>query len=115
MGPITLSITAEDKVYQAIKGLSYDRCARELLMFLGRHPHARFTRLILISAFDAPKLDIDKALTTLTNRGLIKTCQENTVSLYWLTEAEPANSLIRSMAVIDCRNGRTWANGSTSA
>ncbi len=91
---------AIDRLSQFIKEYDGDQCSLELLLFLGRHPHTRFSRLAIIHALDAWKLDIERALRRLKEKGLVKVSNENGTSFYSLTEDEslysPVLDLIRA-------------------
>ena len=84
---------AIDKLSQFIKEYDGDQCSLELLLFLGRHPHTRFSRLVIVHALDARRVDIDRALQHLINKGLVVMHAENGVPLYSLTEDESLRSL----------------------
>ena len=85
-------ITIEYKLRQFIQECSNQYCL-EPLLFLGRHPHTRFSRLVIVHALDARRVDIDRALQHLINKGLVVMHAENGVPLYSLTEDESLRSL----------------------
>jgi hypothetical protein len=91
----------KEELSQFIAEFADDQCSRELLLFLGRHPHTRFGRLVLVHTLSAQNRDIERTFRHLVSKGVVKTCAENGVSLYWLTEAEPQHSLVLHMAALN--------------
>ncbi len=91
---------ALDKLSQFIKEYDSDRFSLELLLFLGRHPRTRFSHLAIVHALNAWKVDIERALRRLKERGLVRTYSENGTSFYSLTEDEslcsPVLDLLKS-------------------
>jgi hypothetical protein len=74
-----------EKLFEAIQGYADDRSCQEVLLFLGRHPRARFSRLAIIHALNGYKWYTEQALNRLTNDGVIRRYLEGTVPLYSLS------------------------------
>ena len=91
----------EDKLGQLIKEYGDDRCSLELLMFLGKHPHARFSRMAIAHSIDAQRLNIDRPLKQLITNGLIRMWVENGLPLYSLTEDESLGGVVSQLVNLD--------------
>jgi hypothetical protein len=100
---MTASITTvEGKVTQLIKEYSDDGyCLLELLRFMGRHPHTRFSRLVIIHALNSQRLYTERAIRYLANKGVVRTHIENNVLFYSLTEANDLRDLALNLAALD--------------
>jgi len=90
--------------YKESKALVEELCRnkynRELLLFLARHPYARFNRPVLVNGLGLSNAgDIEATLAGLIVRGMIETKASNgsSPSLYWLTRCEPAHSAIKAV------------------
>jgi hypothetical protein len=87
--------STEKELSQFINEYADDRhCLLELLLFWGRHPCARFSRLAIVHALNSRRPHIERALGYLINKGIVRTCLENNVPLYSLTDNEPLHSLV---------------------
>jgi len=95
---VVQDIAVEQKLRQFIKEFGDDRCSLELLTFLGKHPHTRFSRLAIIHALDAPRSDIDRALQHLINKGLIIIHDGNDIPVYTLSDSELLHRLALNLA-----------------
>jgi len=95
---------AVDKLSQFMKEYDSDQCSLELLLFLGRHPRTRFSRLAIVHALNAWRLDIERALRRLGERGLVKTYTENGTSFYSLTEDKSLCSPVLDLLKTDSVN-----------
>jgi hypothetical protein len=100
---MTTSITIiEGKITQLIKEYSDDGyCLLELLRFLGRHPHTRFSRLVIIHALNSQRLYTERAIRYLVNKGVVRIYTENNVLFYSLTEADDLRDLALNLAGLD--------------
>lgn len=95
-------ITLQEELSQFIREYAGDQyCLVELLRFLGRHPNTRFSRLVIIHALNSRKLYTERALKHLASNGVVRTCTENNVPLYSLTEAEPRRNWALDLAKLD--------------
>lgn len=83
---------AVDKLTQFVDDYRSDRFSLEILLFLGRHPRTHFSHLAIVHALNGWKIDIEKALRRLKERGLIRTYSESGTSYYALTEDESLSS-----------------------
>ena len=93
----------DDRLCDFIKDFGDDLCSLELLLFFGRHPHARFNRTAVIHALNSGRFDCGGALKRLIDRKLVVTCLENGMALYSLTKEEPAHSVVIELKKIDQR------------
>ena len=92
---------AEERLCHFLKEFADDQCSREILLLLGRHPHTRLSRLAIVHALDGGRLDTERALRLLGERGLLNRGNGNGVSLYSLTDSEPLRGLVQQMAALD--------------
>ncbi|MFH1087840.1 MAG: hypothetical protein V1737_04560 [Chloroflexota bacterium] len=94
---------------QLIDDCTGDRCSWELLVFLGKHPAARFNEKALAGALEARIGEAERSLRLLVDGGLVRTrTDDNGVSLYWLTEAEPTHGLLPLIASLDLHRRQLW-------
>ena len=82
---VVSQVATREKLYEVIKGYADDRSCQEVLLFLGRHPRTRFSRLAIVHALNGYKWYTEQALSRLTSDGVIKRCLEGTVPLYTLS------------------------------
>jgi hypothetical protein len=86
-------VIIEDKLCNFIHEFCDDLSVLELLLFFGRHPHARFNRTVVLHAISSKRFDTALALKKLIDKKLVVTYTENNLALYCLTKNEPAHSL----------------------
>jgi N-glycosylase/DNA lyase len=72
------------KLQELIEEHADDQYCQEILLFLGRHPHTRFSRLTIIHALNGYRWCTEQALSRLTDDGVVKRYIENDVTLYSL-------------------------------
>jgi len=98
-------IAIAEKLYQFIKEYADDHYCLELLRFFGGYPRARFSGLAVVHALDmnGRRLYIERVLRHLIDKGVVKTCIENNVRLYSLTDDESLRSLVSDLAKLDWR------------
>lgn len=90
---IASQVAIKEKLSHFIKDYTGDQYPlMELLHFLGRHPHTRFSRLAIVHALNYGKLYTERALRYLVNKEVIKVHIANNVPLYSLTKNEPLRS-----------------------
>ncbi len=83
-GMAIFEVTTEGKTSRLIEKYAGDRYCVELLLFLVRHPRAKFNRLAIFQALNGTRLYKEQALTRLTNSGVLRTYAENGMPLYSL-------------------------------
>jgi hypothetical protein len=81
---VVSQVDGREKLYEVIKGYADDRSCQEVLLFLGRHPRTRFSRLAIVHALNGYKWYTEQALNRLASDGVIKRCLEGTIPLYTL-------------------------------
>lgn len=84
----------EDKMLQFIKDCWENQYSLEILLFLGRHPCAQFNQMVFVRGSTEQRLDLERAMRTLINKGLVKVFTNTYVPLYSLTQDEPTHSLV---------------------
>ncbi len=89
-----IDTTVEEKLCQFIKEYNGDQCTLELLLFLSRHPHTRFSRQALVRVLDGWRADIEQSLCLLQDRGLVITRAENGIVFYSLCENDSRNPVL---------------------
>ncbi|MDP2917786.1 MAG: hypothetical protein Q8O16_07665 [Dehalococcoidia bacterium] len=87
-------IAVQDKLLEFINDFGDDLSSLELLLFFGRHPHARFNRAAVAHALNIRRIDLVKSLRCLIDRKLVVTCVENDVTLYSLTRDASLQTLV---------------------
>jgi hypothetical protein len=91
----------EDKLNNIVKVYGDDNCSLDLLMFLGKHPHTRFSRMAIAHSIDAQRLNIDRPLKQLLTDGLIRMYVENGLTVYALTEDASLCGLVTQLVSLD--------------
>jgi len=91
--------TRKEELTRFLAEFAADQTSRSIILFLGKHPCARFSQLVLRSALGMT--EIAPPLRRLVSRGVIKTGDGNGVSLYWLTDEEPVRGLVMGIAGMD--------------
>ena len=75
----------EESVCHLLKEHGNNRVKRDLLLFWGLHPSARFESKVIMHALEFNRLDTERALGTMVEEGLIDRSICNGVTLYSLT------------------------------
>ena len=104
----------EDKLSKMVKEYGEDHCSLELLKFLGRHPHARFSRMAIAHSIDAQRLNIDRPLKQLITAGLVRMNIENDQPVYALTEDQPLCDLVMQLVSLDWYKWQTMLRRSNN-
>ena len=79
-----------------------NRIKRELLLFWGRHPNARFTKFALCYAVDCSGLQAEQSLKSHMEAGLVEELtNERGLTFYSLTDDEAKRQLIIELADFD--------------
>jgi len=73
---------------------------RELLLFWGMHPNAKFDRKAICYALDYSKLDTERALRIMIEEGLLDSHSRNGVTLYSLTKDEERRRPVLELAAL---------------
>ena len=91
---------------QLMKKFLSNRCCLGLLRFFAAHPNGRFSKLAIVHAIDeaGSRLEVERALEQMVDEGIIKTCNENSVSFYTLTKEETMRRLVLNMSLFDWRD-----------
>jgi len=82
---VTAQVATIGILDDVIKRYTDDRSCQEVLLFLERHPRARFSRLAIVHALNGYKWYTEQALNRLTNDGVIKRYAESNFPLYSLS------------------------------
>lgn len=82
---VTLDILNEKRFLQSAEGYADNHLKAEILAFLSRHPHDKFTVNVISCALDHPKLRITMALKLLAEAGFVEILTMGNVTLYNLT------------------------------
>ena len=77
-----------DKLHKLIEEYAEYRYCQEILLFLERHPHARFGHPTIIRALNGSRWGTEQALNHLTHTGVVRKYVENGVTLYSLSVDE---------------------------
>jgi hypothetical protein len=83
---VTAQVATIGTLDEVIRKYANDRSCQEVLFFLGRHPHARFSRLAIVHALNGYKSYTEQALNHLANDGVVKRYVKNNLPLYSLSE-----------------------------
>ncbi len=82
------NVLTEESLYRFLEEHGDNRVKRELLLFWGMHPNARFDRKVICYALDYSKLDTEGALRAMVEEELLDKHICNGVTLYSLTRNE---------------------------
>ena len=93
----------EEKLWQFIKEYNEDQCSLELLHFWSRHPKTRFSQRAIMHTLKMHKYEADKALSRLSEKGILVKNAEKGVTIYSLTREEALFGLIMKIATLDWR------------
>ncbi len=112
----TAENTSRQSLSQIIKNHECDHYCAELLRFFGAHPNTRFSKLAVVHALseNGSKLNIERALTDLTNKGVVKTYTQNKIHLYALAADELIHRLVSDLAKLDWHQFHAALQGETA-
>jgi hypothetical protein len=96
----TVRLNTEERLYRFLQEHGDNRVKRELLLFWGMHPNARFDRRAVCYALDCNKLDAEMALGTMVDEGLLDKDTCNGVTLYLLTAEEERRRAVLELAAL---------------
>lgn len=88
------------EVYRFLQEHGDSRVKRELLLFWGMHPNARFDRRAICYALDCNKLEAEKALRAMVGEGLLEERTGNGVALYLLTTDDERRRSVLELAAL---------------
>jgi N-glycosylase/DNA lyase len=80
----TSQIAIKGKLNQSLSEYADAPCCQEVLEFLKRHPHTQFSRLAIVHALNSHRLCTERALSYLTDSGVIRKYLKNNVPFYSL-------------------------------
>ena len=92
--------TTEESLYRFLEEHGNNRVKRELLLFWGMHPNAKFSRFAICYAVDSNKLDMKMALRDMVEAKLLDTHIYNGVTLYSLTTNEDRRRPLLALAAL---------------
>jgi hypothetical protein len=98
---VALSTLNEASLYRFLKEHGDNHVKRELLLFWGCHPNAKFARHIICYALDCGKLEMDRALRALVKAGLVDTHILNDATFYSLTADEERRRRVVELSSLD--------------
>ena len=78
-----------------------NRAKRELLLFWALHPRARFSRLAILCATECSRSDVDEALRTTVETGLVDIQCHNGSPVYSLTSNEDVRRVLAVLSTLD--------------
>jgi hypothetical protein len=97
---VALYSLTEESLYRFLEEHGNSRVKRQLLLFWGMHPNAKFSLLALRCAVDCSRPDMKMALRSMIEEGLLDTHIYNDVSLYSLTRNEERRRPVLELAAL---------------
>ncbi len=97
---VALYSLTEESLYRFLGEHGNSRVKRQLLLFWGMHPKAKFSMLALRCAVDCSRLDMKMALRSMIEEGLLDTHIYNDVPLYSLTRNEERRRPVLELAAL---------------
>jgi len=91
----------QTEVYRFLQEYGDSRVKRELLLFWGMHPNARFDRRAICYALDCNKLEAEKALRSMVDEGLLLEARSNGLTLYQLTANDERRHSVLELAALN--------------
>ena len=93
-------LNMEERLYRFLQEHGNNRVKRELLLFWGMHPQARFDRRAVCYALDCNRLEAEIALGAMVDEGLLDKDASNGVVLYLLTTNEARRRAVLELAAL---------------
>ncbi|MDH5770764.1 MAG: hypothetical protein OEZ25_05710 [Candidatus Bathyarchaeota archaeon] len=90
----TPGVLTEEQLYRFLEEHGDSRVKRQLLVFWGRHPRAKFEENAICYTLNRNRSDIDRALRAQVKAGLVDTYMYKNVTLYSLTTNEERRRLV---------------------
>ena len=98
---IVPNVIIKDNLCRFLDRYGNNRVKRELLLFWGMHPNAKFNRSAICYAVGCNKLDAERALMTMVEEGLLDTYPNgNGVTLYSLTRNDERRRPVLELATL---------------
>jgi hypothetical protein len=99
----TAQVTERGYLCQLIKEYNDDPYCLELIRFFGWHPNARFSGLAVLHALSVggERRYVEKALSQLVDKGMVKTYSENDIAFYCLTDDKALRQSVLDVARLD--------------
>jgi len=99
---ITSEATMDAKLAQLVDGYNDDHCGLlQMLRFLVKHPHTRFSRLAMSHVLNDRKVFTERALRYLIDKEVVKAHGENGIRVFSLTPEEPVRSWALDLGRLD--------------
>ncbi len=95
---VATNVLTEESLYRFLEEHGNSQVRKELLLFWGMHPNAKFSGFAICYAVDCNKLDTKRALKDMVEAGLLDTHIYNGVSLYSLTKNEERRRPVLELA-----------------
>jgi hypothetical protein len=98
----TVEATMDAKLDELVSGYKDDHCGLlEMLRFLSKHPHTRFSRLAMSHVLNDRKVFTERTLRYLIDKEVVKAHSENGIRVFSLTPEEPLRSWALGMGRLD--------------
>lgn len=98
----TLEAIMDAKLATLVNGYCDDHCGLlELLRWLVKHPHTRFSRLAMSHVLNDRKVLTERALRYLIEKEVVKAHSENGIRVFSLTTEEPLRNWALDLGRID--------------
>ncbi len=104
-------VLTEETLNHYLEEHGNNRVKRELLLFWGTHPNAKFDRKVVCYALDFGKLDAEEALRVMVEEGLLDRHVSNGTTLYSLTRNEERRRPILALAALGWDRYRLMLRG----
>ena len=96
------NISDGESLYRLLEEHGDNRVKRELLIFWGNHPNAKFARNAICYGLDCSKLEVDRALRALVKAGLVEVhILNNDATFYSLTTNEERRHPVLELAALE--------------
>lgn len=98
----TSEATMDAKLAQLVNGYNDDHCSLlQMLRFLAKHPHTRFSRLAMSRVLNDRKVFTERALRYLIDKEVVRAHGENGIRVFSLTTEEPVRSWALDLGRLD--------------
>ncbi len=93
-------LDTEESLYGFLQEYGGDQVKRELLLFWSMHPNARFDHRAICYTLDCNKPDVERALSTMVEEGLLDKNTGNGVTLYSLATKGGKRQAVLALATL---------------